>query len=109
MSEQEKVEENTEVVTETTIEDVGELNPVKEEEKIVIAEYGSVEWHNLVSELNTLGVLMGSTYQRPSFGPSTKKNPQGEVIRTNTLNIYSAQEIYRMKQRADQIMQKLGW
>lgn len=109
MSEQEKVEENTEVVTETTTEDIGELNPVKEEENIVIAEYGSVEWHNLVSELNTLGVLMGSTYQRPSFGPSTKKNPQGEVIRTIPSNIYDFNQIKVMYERANNIIKKLGW
>lgn len=97
----------------TTTEDLGQEDSSEDttakEEVIIPAEYGSIEWHNLVSELNTLGVLMSSTYQQPKFTEPTKKKPQGELLRTVPQNIYSPMEIYRMKQKADKIMQKLGW
>lgn len=100
-----KVEEISEV--EQVNSDVNEEIPTAPSVEVV--ERGTPEYNLLLSELNTLGILMGATYEEPQFSDPTPKNPRGKLINWKRKNVYHFQQIGKMANKANEIMMKLGW
>jgi hypothetical protein len=61
----------------------------------------------LLQELNTLGTLMGATWNKPIYVGKNTKNP--EIQRSIPLNIFGEHQLIRMQKRAEAIMMKLQW
>lgn len=61
----------------------------------------------LLAELNTIATLMGATWNEPKYaGTATEK---ASLQRSIPVNILSRAMIYRLHQRANAIMEELGW